>query len=474
MNFYTDCDDYAAELLDVAKLFFTDVILVKDKDIADVRHERHVENNTAYNLCVYGNNEYSSSHVTGGRNKLEEKKINKRYAKLAVYNCLKQAYGSRPWGALTGIRPTRLAYDLGEKEGLDYKVAFRELFDVSPNKIRLVEEILGMQKGYITNDDNEIDIYVNIPFCTSKCVYCSFPSGLIDKMRKYVPAYVECLKKDIEAALETVKESGRILKCVYFGGGTPTSLSVKELSELTRLFTDCGAAEFTVEAGRPDSLSEEMAEMLRADGVTRVSVNPQTFDADTLLRINRRHTPEETVRAFYLAKSKGFTVNMDLIAGLPGESEESFIRSVKMCVELAPENITVHTLALKRGSELREKAASEGSDASVVGMVENAREILHEAGYYAYYMYRQKYVRGNLENVGYTLPGSQCLYNIDMMEERRSVLACGANAISKRIFASQNRIERLADTKDVSLYIERIESSVNDKKKFFRAEKQFT
>lgn len=165
---------------------------------------------------------------------------------------------------------------------------------------------------------------------------------------------------------------------------------------------------------------------------------------------------------------------MDLIAGLPGESEESFIRSVKRCVELAPENITVHTLALKRGSELREKAASEGSDASVVGMVENAREILHEAGYYAYYMYRQKYVRGNLENVGYTLPGSQCLYNIDMMEERRSVLACGANAISKRIFASQNRIERLADTKDVSLYIERIESSVNDKKKFFRAEKQFT
>lgn len=150
MNFYTDCDDYAAELLDVAKLFFTDVILVKDKDIADVRHERHVENNTAYNLCVYGNNEYSSSHVTGGRDRLEEKKINKRYAKLAVYNCLKQAYGSRPWGALTGIRPTRLAYDLEEKEGLDYKVAFRELFDVSPNKIRLVEEILGMQKGYIT------------------------------------------------------------------------------------------------------------------------------------------------------------------------------------------------------------------------------------------------------------------------------------------------------------------------------------
>lgn len=471
MKFYTNQIECSAELLDVVKLFFDDVVLISDvleNDGECVIHESRMAEGIVENVCRFEGYEYKNEHKKAYKTVLEEKKMKKRYAKLAVYYCLKQKFGQRPWGALTGIRPTRFAYDLVEKEGVDYRQAMRDMFDVSPKKIQLVDEILSMQRGLIESSDNEVDIYIGIPFCVSKCIYCSFPSGLKDKLKKYVQPYTDCLTQEIIGALEIVDMYNYKLKNVYFGGGTPTSLSAEQLYKLMSVFKGREIEEFTVEAGRPDTVDGEKLACMKECGVTRVSVNPQTFNAEILDRINRKHSPKDIVRAYREAKALGFAVNMDLIAGLPGETEEMFAYSVNSCLDLGAENITVHTLALKRGSELWESAAKKDNEKGVENMVDYASDALHKNGYKAYYMYRQKYVKGNLENVGYCKEGEQCRYNIDMMEERRNVIACGANAISKRVWKEQSRIERYAETKDVALYIERVEGVVKDKKNFFK------
>jgi len=227
------------------------------------------------------------------------------------------------------------------------------------------------------------------------------------------------------------------------------------------------ALEFTVEAGRPDTVTKEHLELFKALNVNRVSVNPQTMNADTLMRINRKHSPEDIVECYKMVSSYGFDVNMDLIAGLPGENREIFVDSLEKCIALDPANITVHTLALKRGSTMKEENIASAPEDQVEAMVEYARERLLKGGYMPYYLYRQKYMTGNLENVGYSKPHHQCRYNIDIMEETKSIIACGSNGISKRVFLSENRIERFADTKDVKLYIERAENNWKDKKNFF-------
>ncbi|MEG1924040.1 MAG: coproporphyrinogen dehydrogenase HemZ [Clostridia bacterium] len=475
MRLKTDYINFAPELFDEVKMFVSELkyelVTNEDTDIADendlMEHSVKRDGINYISSVKYKGIEINMPFVIPyNSSELMCKKLLKRYSKLSVYNCMKRLYNCKlPWGALTGIRPTRVMYEILEN-GLSIN-AMQEIYDVSKEKCELVEKIIKAQKGLINEDEKAIDIYVGIPFCVSKCTYCTFTSGLINKLKVYVEPYIETLIGEIKEAFEIIKEGGYRLENVYFGGGTPTSLNAEQLKRLVELFDSAKIQEFTVEAGRPDTITTEHLEMLKQNGVNRISINPQTFNNETLALINRKHTIEQIYESYYKAKEYGFIINMDLIAGLPQENFEMFKKSLDECVLLDADNITVHTLALKRGSVLYENAERENNEVEVARMIEYAYNTLCNKGYIPYYLYRQKYMTGNLENVGYCKEDKQCRYNIDIMEERKSILACGSNSISKKVYMKEGRIERLADTKDVKLYVERGDGNSERKKKLF-------
>ncbi|MDD4832398.1 MAG: coproporphyrinogen dehydrogenase HemZ [Clostridia bacterium] len=456
LKFYTNENGFAPELLDVAKLFFshTEFLTVNESTIADIVVKSETKNCVYSCFASYNDVNFDNKIILNILwTKLEEKRYKKRCIKSALYECLKKVFNKQPpWGSLTGIRPVKLAYEIAENEDADFRAVFAEKFDVSPSKITLVEQIINSQKNLRTIDDTFIDVYVGIPFCVSRCSYCSFTSGVISKLIKHVQPYVNNLITEIKTTLSFLSEYGYKIRNVYFGGGTPTSLSASDLDLILSCF-DFPVTEFTVEAGRPDTIDDEKLSVLANHGVNRISVNPQSFNQVTLDKIGRNHSVKEIYEKFFLARKYDFIVNMDLIAGLPDENEQMFRYSVDEAVSLCPENITIHTLALKRGSLLKEQEnLTANSEEDVIKMVEYAREKLSSNGYEPYYLYRQKYVSSNLENVGYCKKGTQCRYNIDIMEETTSIAACGCNAISKRVFSAQNRIERQANPKDVITY----------------------
>ena len=367
-----------------------------------------------------------------------------------------------PWGALTGIRPTKMAYT--EKEA---GRPFRPLFEkmrVKEENIALVEEVLRAQEGIYEKKDGNTDFFVSIPFCPTKCSYCSFITAPIDKTRGFLPDYLDCLEREIFAAAPLTGN----LRSVYIGGGTPLVLESEALERVLKAVerVRTNGCEYTVEAGRPDVFTEEKLRLLKEYGVTRICVNPQSFSDKTLERIGRRHTAAELYRAFDMAAKFGFDVNADLIAGLTDETYEEFVFSVNEAVRTGAANITVHCLSLKSGAKLKEEC-SYLENPLVSDMVAASREILRTAGYVPYYMYRQKYQTGNNENVGWTKAGKACVYNIDIMEETADNLAVGANAVSKRVYNLQNRIERFASQKDLKTYIGKIDEIIARKNKFF-------
>lgn len=455
MTLHTDVN-FPTEIQDVAKLFFDEVTLGDDGEIF-LTQNREGDVFT-YTATMHGKTCTAKADVCG-TDQLQSVRLQKRYAKIALYNLLKEVTGKEmPWGSLTGIRPTKLACQL-QSEGLDWQQTFVNLLGVSPQKTQLVADILQCQ-GSLRNFTDTADLYVGIPFCLTRCSYCSFTSGEIERMKKYVQPYVEGLRTDIRRTLQFAEEKGIALRNVYFGGGTPTSLSANQLDEILQEIT-FKPQEFTVEAGRPDTLDGEKLAVLKKHGVQRISVNPQTFNQSVLDEIGRKHTVQDIYDKYALAKSFNFIVNMDLIAGLPKESYQMFCHSVDCAIQLAPENITVHTLALKHGTLLKEEHYCSESD--VAQMVDYAHSALRKAGYLPYYMYRQKYMSQNLENVGFCKPGYPCVYNIGIMEEVTDILACGTNAISKKISQSENRIERAANAKDVITYIQRNEDYLQKK-----------
>ncbi len=395
------------------------------------------------------------------------KKFSRRYGKNTIYKILKEYSGEwLPYGSLTGVRPTKLYYELLE-EGDDADKILRETFDVTPKKIEHIRNITANQKDILNDNEDEVDIFVNVPFCPTRCAYCSFVAVSMKQLAKYLETYVECLKNEISIIKNVVFENNYKVRAIYFGGGTPTSIPVDMLRGLIRE-CDFDAKEFTVEAGRPDTVNKEMLDMLAAEGVTRISINPQTFHDKTLRLIGRAHTVEQTLAAYDLARKYPFIVNMDLITALPDESFDDFAYSLDKAVELAPENITVHNLSLKRGSVLTVSNYEPTNYKIACDMVDYSVKKLQNHGYRPYYMYRQKYNTGNLENSGYATPGNECIYNIDIMEENCSILAAGAGAISKRIYKSENRLERLADIKDVKGYIERFDEIEPRVKEFWK------
>ena len=456
---------YPTEIHDVAKLFFDDVELCQDCSHANICVvEKDVQPNVYQYDATYNDKSERQSVSVNGANELQVIRLRKRYAKIAIYNLLVAVTGnSMPWGSLTGIRPTKLADQLS-REGLNWQETFTGLLGVTPSKTQLVADILQTQRGLRQHKDGCADLYVGIPFCVTRCSYCSFTSGELERLKKYVEPYVAALCQDITQTLRFAKEKGILINNVYFGGGTPTSLSAKQLDEVMSCI-DVKPIEFTVEAGRPDTIDADKLDVLVKHGVHRISINPQTFNQSVMDVIGRRHSVQDIYDKYELAKRYGFTINMDLIAGLPTETYDMFCNSVDQAIALAPHNITVHTLALKHGSALKEQNYAGARDVS--RMVEYSHDMLYKAGYIPYYMYRQKYMSENLENVGYCKPGTHCLYNIGIMEEFSDILACGTNAISKRIISSENRIERSANAKDVITYIERNEDYINSKFKLF-------
>ena len=452
----TNCSFLENELMDVARLFKTRPF--------EVLHTFRFEDGVFYNEFVVDGERFFFKNEGVAKDEIEFKRFERRFAKLAFYAILSEKYAQKmPWGALTGIRPTKLAYTEIEG-GRDFKELFR-LMQVSEENIDLVTRTLKAQEGIYERKDGNTDLFVSIPFCPTKCAYCSFITAPIDKTRCFLPQYLDCLEREIKESRKLIGN----LRSIYIGGGTPFALSVEELERVLKPLDELIGVEYTVEAGRPDVFSEEKLRLLKDHGVTRVCINPQTFSDETLRLIGRKHTVEDVYKAFEMIGGLGFDVNVDLIAGLEGETPKTFLSGVEKAVQTGAENITVHCLSLKSGAKLKEECSYIENEA-VSEMICGSREILSSAGYEPYYMYRQKYQAGNNENVGWTKKGKACVYNIDLMEETADNLALGSNAVSKRVFTEKNRIERYASPKDFKTYFDKIDEIIEKRGKFFQKE----
>jgi oxygen-independent coproporphyrinogen-3 oxidase len=452
----TNLPDFESDLREVQNMFC-------EEGAVKIRHRfTEGENKFVNTVTINGKVFAYGNLVKNVSDQIVKKRLMKRYAKLSIYKGLAKFFGKDlPWGALTGIRPTKLAYQQMEETG-EFKDFFIETMKVSEQKTALTEKVINAQKGIYEKNDDNTDFFAFIPFCPSRCKYCSFISADIKSAKKHVDEYVNALVDEINYSSRFVKK----LRSIYVGGGTPVALSNEHLDKvLTAIDRINTGVEYTVEAGRPDAINKENLKILKDHGVTRICINPQTFSNKTLELLGRNHTAEQVVDKFYMAR-EDFSINMDLIAGLSGESVQDFINSLNKAVELSPDNITVHTLCIKKGSYLAEEE-NRLSGGQVEEMVDYAHQTLLGANYSPYYLYRQKYMAGNLENVGYAKEGKACVYNVDIMEEISNNVACGANAISKRIFNGGERIEREASPKDVVTYLNKLEMIKERKAKLF-------
>lgn len=413
---------------------------------------------------------------------LERRKETKKLLKILIYDIVSEITGKKqPWGILTGIRPTKIVFDLIDKYGLDeekIKWNLENFYKISPLKINLMMEIAKNEINTLrTNDDNEINIYIGIPFCPTRCLYCSFTSYPIDKWQSHVSDYLEALAKEIRYVSEELLKDKKV-KTVYVGGGTPTSLNEEQLETLMQMinkwFNVDTLEEFTVEAGRPDTINVDKLNVLKNYGVTRISINPQTMNDKTLKIIGRRHSVEDIYTAFTMARKVGFdNINMDLILGLPEETYEDVKNTMSQIKGLNPESLTVHTMAVKRASRLKESINKYHltTDNEIQAMIDMVYHESKSMGLEPYYMYRQKNMVGNYENVGYCAKGKECIYNIEIMEEAQSIIALGAGSVSKIVYKENNRIERIENVKNVELYIERIEEMIDRKRNLLEIRK---
>ena len=378
-----------------------------------------------------------------------------------VYDLLREVTGIRPpWGKMTGVRPVRIIHDqraAGHSEE-DIAKLFLEKYDCTPGRFELARGIADRQRPILERSGlRDCSLYIGIPFCPSRCSYCSFVSRTVERDKKLIQPYVDHLCMELEAIRDQVEQIGLNLRTVYIGGGTPTSLSADQLRQLMGKVAQCfdlsRLEEYTVEAGRPDCTDLEKLQVLKEYGATRISINPQTFEDEVLAHIGRHHTAEDIRRCFYDARQAGHTnINMDLIAGLPGDTEEGFARSLAQAIALEPENITVHTLTLKRASSLVIDHSQEDY-ADVAAMLEHC-DALTRAGYVPYYLYRQKNTLQNLENIGWCKPGYEGYYNIYIMEEVHSILSAGAGGSTKlRQPGCGEHIERIFNYKYANEYI---------------------
>lgn len=470
----TNVPQYENDIAEEIRLFLGAVEIRPDVSEPEYRMEitLDTENGTAFGTL---NGETASFQVfPDGGDRLEKKRQEKRAVKRTAYALMQKVCPvDMPWGSLTGIRPTKLLRELEQRYGaLEAVRQFREVFSVQEDKLRLAATINAVQRPFIESvGKRDLDVYVGIPYCKTRCLYCSFGSEIAKGAS--LEAYLVPLFEDITRGGQLLRDGNWNLRAFYIGGGTPTVLNEDQLdrllSHIESVYGGYGK-ECTVEAGRPDTITEEKLQVLKKHGIDRISVNPQSMNDETLKRIGRAHTADQIVETFKLARKIGFrSINMDLIAGLPGETEEDFQRTLSKIAELRPDNLTVHTLAIKRSSRLKEQLDRYPlpSSESVMRMIGMGFETARSLGLWPYYMYRQKYQNGNLENVGYAAKDQICIYNIDMMEETTSILAHGANAMTKRIFDAEQRVERIAAPKDVPTYTNKLPLLDEQKRKLF-------
>ena len=429
--------------------------------------------------CLYHDGErayYGKAAVRASRlvNPVQTDSLCQQILKLAIYRAVLRSGRKKPvWGALTGVRPGKLlspmlASGLPEREALH---RFESEYDVSHDRALLC---LDTSRETLRADrllrPGDVCLYIGIPFCPTRCAYCSFVSQSVEKSMAMIPGFLAALEKELHAVAEAVRETALRVVSIYMGGGTPTTLSAEQLDRLLtqteRDFDLSALREFTVEAGRPDTVSEEKLRVLRRHGVDRVSVNPQSMSDSVLEVIGRKHSAEDIVRALELVRRVGgFAVNMDLIAGLPTDTEAGFRDTVDRVLKLEPENITIHTLSIKRGARLHFGENSLPDDDTVGEMLDYASAELREGGYHPYYLYRQKNMSGGFENIGWTKPGFENLYNICIMEELCSILAAGAGGSTKLIRRDGGKNDRMVAPKYPTEYIESIDRICRDKEK---------
>ena len=382
-----------------------------------------------------------------------------------LYKLLSEITGMVPkWGTLTGIRPVKLALSLmdGGFSAEEVRRKFKEERLVTDEKLDLLlstaeheREIRALSKP------ESVSMYISIPFCPSRCSYCSFTSHAIEKAAKLIPQYVDLLCEELRDTAELMNELGLHLETVYMGGGTPTVLTSEQmdrvLSTARSSFDFAGVRELTVEAGRPDTITPEKLEIMKKNGVDRISINPQSMDDGVLEQIGRKHTAKDVIEAFYMARSFGFdNINMDLISGLPGDDFDKFRRTIDSVLELDPENITLHTLTVKRSANLAAEA-KEMLGKSVDEMNEHAFRCFDGAGYYPYYLYRQKGTVEALENTGFCKPGKEGIYNVFIMDETHTILATGAGGVTKMRDPHGTKIERIFNFKFPYEYVDRFD-----------------
>ncbi len=410
----------------------------------------------------------------------------KNELKRDIYLDLSNKTGKKlPWGDLTGIRPTRIAMNLLEegKSDLEIHDYMKDTYLVSDDKIAVSIDIARREKEILKDIDyiNGYSLYIGIPFCPTTCLYCSFTSYPIGAYSNLVDDYISCLEKEIDYVAENFAD--KTLDTIYIGGGTPTTLEPDQIRRLIGYLRDkvdmSRVKEFTVESGRPDSITRDKLRAMKEMGVTRISVNPQTMSDETLRLIGRRHTVSQLVDAFHMSREEGFdNINMDIILGLPGETKEDVEHTINEIKKLDPDDLTVHCLAIKRGSRLfeviREKELSGSlkipmldTMSDIEYMAEIAAKGAQQMGLLPYYLYRQKNISGNFENTGYARDGKAGIYNILINEEVQSIVALGAGTVTKRVYGEGGRIERCDNVKDVKLYMDNIREMIERKKKLF-------
>ncbi len=407
----------------------------------------------------------------------EDKKRTRNRLKRELYGIYSSLTGkSLPWGTLTGIRPVKIPLAMVE-EGVDDKTIIRHLEEeylVNEKKSLLSLEVAANENKLLKTLDykNGYSLYIGIPFCPTTCLYCSFTSYPISMWKDKVDSYLDALFKELKYLSEHLR--GRRPDSIYIGGGTSTTLLPYQFERLFGFLESCfdysNLKEFTVEAGRPDSIDRDKLEVIKKHGIGRISINPQTMNQKTLDLIGRRHTVEQICDTFKMARDCGFdNINMDMIVGLPGEDKEDVRNTLEQIMKLSPDNLTVHSLAIKRAARLNymKEAYADYRIDNTDEIITMTKEYADMMGMTPYYLYRQKNMAGNFENVGYAKEGKKGVYNILIMEEKQSIYAAGAGAQSKIVFPDENRVERIENVKDVSNYIERVDEMIERKRSFF-------
>ena len=407
----------------------------------------------------------------------KDRRDTKNTLKKLLYCLMKKDIGrDLPWGNLTGIRPAKIPGMLREQGMSDEQIRreMKETYFISDNKLDLAMDVSNMEQKVLLNVNykGNYSLYVGIPFCPTTCLYCSFTSYPLGRYKEKVDKYIDSVIKEIKFVGEKLKD--KELNSVYIGGGTPTTLEPNQLNRLINAlkenFDFNTVKEFTVEAGRPDSITRDKLMVLKNQNVSRISINPQTMNQETLDIIGRKHTISQVVNAFNMARDCGMdNINMDFIVGLPNETEDMVKYSMEQVIKLSPDGITVHSLALKRGSRLnmnRQKYSDLSFDNNT-NLMDITKEYAYKMGMKPYYLYRQKNMAGNQENVGYSLPGKEGIYNILMMGDYQDVWACGAGAVTKLISDDRKSATRIDTLKNVDQYIDRIDEMIERKSNYF-------